>query len=357
MRYYNKINDIKNLDKNEKERINSVCSSFKFKLNEYYENLIDWRDPDDPLKKIVIPCQEEMDSLGKLDFSDESVYQPVRGLEHKYKNTAILLCSANCAAICRFCFRKRLFMSVSDEMINLSECINYIEKHQEINNVLLSGGDPLMLKSERLGEILKHLVKVEHINAIRIGTKVPAYNPLKIAEDKVLVDILRHYSSLKQILFITHFNHPKELTDYAVNALLLLKKHGLIVYNQTPILKGINDSDNTLKTLIEKLNRVGVNTYYIFGCRLTSGNRAFALPIEKAFDIVERVKNSISSGLYKSFKFVLSDRTGKIEVCGYTSDCIIFKNHNMANTKENGIIRIYKRNPEALWIDDYKTNI
>ncbi len=349
------INDIQKIKEIENpEELKFVTEKYIFRANEYYLSLINWDDPDDPIKKIIIPQMEELISWGRLDPSDEKRYTKMQGLEHKYGPTALLLVSRSCGGICRFCFRKRIFMKERMEILtDLDAAINYISEHEEINNVLLTGGDPLMLKTEKLIKIIKKVLEIPHIDMVRIGTKMPAFYPFRITEDKELIDFISEYSDgEKRIYVITQFNHPRELTDYAVEAINLLLRAGAILANQTPILHGINDDVDTLTELFEKLSVAGSPPYYVFQNRPSSGNKIFAVPVEAAYTILEKTKERLS-GLAKRARFIMSHSTGKIETVGLSEEFIFFRYHNAADPENYGKLLIFRRNPEAYWFDDY----
>ncbi|MGB4279467.1 MAG: 4Fe-4S cluster-binding domain-containing protein, partial [Methanoculleus sp.] len=168
---------------------------FAFRSNDYYLSLIDWDDPADPIRRLVIPTIEELEPWGRLDPSSEQSYTRVPGLQHKYRQTALLLVSDLCGGFCRYCFRKRLFIEDAREVNrDVSAGIAYIREHPEITNVLLSGGDPLILETDKLREIVRQVREIDHVRIIRIGTKMPAYNPYRIIHDPALLEMIRDYS-------------------------------------------------------------------------------------------------------------------------------------------------------------------
>lgn len=291
---------------------------------------------------------------GSLDASNEKLYTKVPGLEHKYEHTALLLVNDVCGGYCRFCFRKRLFMHIDDEIMrDVSPGLNYIREHEEINNVLLTGGDPLVLSTKKLGSIIASLREIDHVRVIRIGSKMPAFNPFRILDDPSLLEMLETYSTYdRKIYIMCHFNHPRELTEPAMKALHLLRKAGVITLNQTPLIRGVNDSPEVLGELLDTLSFIGVPPYYVFQCRPTQGNRHLAIPVEQAFEIHERAK-MLGSGLAKRSRLVMSHSFGKIEVLGMTDDHIFFKFHRAANPIDKSYTVVFKRNPNATWYDDY----
>lgn len=334
--------------------LENVENNYPFFANQYYLSLIDWNDPEDPIRKIIIPDRAEMVVWGSLDPSMEARNTKSPGLQHKYGATALMLISDNCGGFCRFCFRKRLFIKPEDEKIrDFSKDIEYIRSHPEISNVLLSGGDALMVPTSRLSKIISALFSIKHVKSVRIGTKMPAYNPFRITEDEPLHDMVRRESrSGKMIYFMTQFNHPRELTKEAKEALDILRLSGASLANQTPVLSGVNDDPGTLSLLCSDLAESGNVPYYLFQCRPAVGNRHFTVPVEKTYEIYEKTKKNLS-GLAKRARYVMSHSTGKIEVIGMDSERVYMKYHQAANSGDIGKVFSFKRNPKALWLDDY----
>ena len=354
-KYLTKLEQIPQLDQDEINRLSDVDEKFVFRTNDYYQSLIDWDDPDDPIRRIVIPDVQELDDWGQLDASDEESFTVAKGLEHKYDSTALLLVNEVCAAYCRFCFRKRLFMDENEEVTkDISEGLEYIRTHKEINNVLLTGGDPLIMSTTKLEPIIQQLREVDHVNIIRIGTKIPAFNPMRIYNDPSLAEMFRKYSTPeKRIYVMAHFNHPRELTPEAVRGLGFLLDAGAILVNQTPMIAGVNDDPDVLVEMFNKLSFIGVPPYYVFQCRPTLGNRIYVTPLEEAFSIFEAARTRCS-GLAKRARFVMSHATGKIEVVGLTERFIYFKYLRTASEDNGARFMVFKRDPEAYWFDDYK---
>lgn len=353
-KYFTKAEQLENLTSEQFDEVRRVSERFPFRLNDYYLSLIDWNDADDPIRRIVIPHIGELDEWGRLDPSDEEAYTIVPGLEHKYNSTALLLVSEVCEGICRYCFRKRVFASgPKANRLDLPAALEYIKEHTEITNVLLTGGDPLVLKTSKLEEIIRQLREIEHVLIIRIGTRMPVFNPYRIIEDRALLAMLDRYSTeYKRIYIMTHFDHPREITEAAVEAAGLLQKSGAVMTNQMPIIRGVNDNPDVLAELLARLSFIGVVPYYIFQCRPALGNRAYTVPIEEGYEIIERAKARVS-GLAKRARFVMSHSSGKIEIVGMTEDCAYFKYHRAACDADSGRFMVFKRNPQAYWLDDY----
>ena len=353
--YIVNLNQVPQLSDRDRESLVPVIEKFVFRTNEYYQGLIDWDDPDDPIRRIVMPDIRELETWGRLDASSEESFTKVPGLEHKYEYTALILVNDVCGAYCRFCFRKRLFMHDNDEVVrDVTEAIRYIRHNKEINNVLLTGGDPLIMSTQKLGNIIGELRKIDHVQIIRIGTKIPVFNPYRILNDPSLLDMFREYSTQeKRIYVMAHFNHPKELTDVAKRGMHLLRSAGVVTVNQTPMIRGVNDDPAVLSELFNKLSYIGVVPYYVFICRPTLGNKTFAIPVEEAYEIFERARMGCS-GLAKRARIVMSHSTGKIEVVGMTDTHIYMRYHRAANPQEKARFMIFKRDPKAYWFDDFE---
>jgi len=354
-RYLTEVAQIQQLSRPETAALETVTERFAFRCNEYYLSLINWEDPDDPIRRAVVPHVQELDEWGRLDPSDEKTYTVMPGVEHKYPSTVLLLVSNVCEGICRYCFRKRVFIQPQLEHLrDVSAAVKYIEAHEEVTNVLLTGGDPLVLATADLTDIMRQLREIEHVQIIRIGTKVPAFNPYRITEDPALLEMIARYSTAaKRIYVMTHFIHARELTDVAVKAVGLLQKAGAITANQTPLIRGVNDDPATLADLLGKLSFIGDVPYYVFQCRPAMGNRAYTVPIEEGYEIVEQAKSRVS-GLAKRLRYTMSHATGKIEIIGKLAGRVYFKYHRAADDADSGRILVFASNPDAYWLDDYE---
>jgi KamA family protein len=353
IKYVRDVDKIEELSSGERYELGKVCEQFQFRANDYYLSLIDWDDPKDPIRRIIVPHISELDEFGDLDASDEESNYVVPGCQHKYTSTALLMCNEVCGGYCRFCFRKRLFMDENDEVVNdITEGIEYIRDNELITNVLLTGGDPFVMSTAKLEKIIRPLRQIDHVNIIRVGTKIPAFNPYRIIDDPELPNMLTRYSTRhKRIYIMTHFNHPRELTDDACLALDLLMKAGAVLCNQTPILKGINDSPEVLEQLMRGLSDIGVSPYYFFQCRPTAGNIPYVLTLTRAFDIFEEAKRNVS-GLAKRARFVMSHSLGKIEILGLAEHHLYLKFHRSRYSTDKGRFLIYHRDDNAYWLDD-----
>lgn len=353
-KYITRIQNVPQLDADEKAKLVIVAEKYSFRTNDYYQSLIDWSDPNDPIRQIVMPDVRELEEFGRLDASDEASYTVVKGVEHKYRDTALLLVNNVCGAYCRFCFRKRLFTEDNDETVrDLGEAIQYIRLHSEINNVLLSGGDPLVMSTGRLEQVIRQLREIDHVRIIRLGTKMPAFDPYRIINDASLLEMLRRYSTpQKKIYVMAHFNHPRELTDVAIEGLTLLQRAGAATVNQCPLIRGINDDAEVIGELFNRLSFNGVPPYYVFICRPTAGNGPFMVPVEESLAIIEKARQKVS-GLARHARLCMSHRSGKIEVLGRSGKHILFRYHRAVDPQDFGRLMVFESNPEACWLDDY----
>jgi len=244
-----------------------------------------------------------------------------------------------------------------DETIDrFKEAVLYIKGHPEITNVLISGGDPLILSTEVIHAFLDALKTVEHLDFIRFGTRVPVVFPQRIVEDHTLVKMLGEFAdNFHQLYIVTHFNHPKELTEISELAISRLRHAGLVINNQTVLMKGVNDDSNTLAQLMSGLLRFGINPYYVFQCRpVKRVKQNFQLPLLEACTVVDEAR-TLLDGHGKRFKFVMSHESGKIEIIGIMGDDIYFKQHEARNPEDIGALFKRKLHPEAGWLDDLES--
>ncbi|MBN2735259.1 MAG: KamA family radical SAM protein [Methanomicrobiaceae archaeon] len=349
-----KIEEISGLPEEDLELLKKVEDKYPFLSNEYYLSLIDWEDENDPIRRIIIPDLHELDPRGDLDPSGESEITVVRGIQHKYGPTALMIVSESCGGVCRYCFRKRIFLDTESETIDdFPEAMDYIKSNPKISNVLLTGGDPLFLATVKLQHIISKLREIPHVKIIRIGSRMPAFNPRRILDDPSLLEMIKKYSTKdKRIYIMTHFSHPRELTDLAVDAAASLLSAGAILANQTPILRGVNDNPDVLSELFTKLAETGIPPYYVFQCRPTIGNSHFSVPIEETYEILRQAREKCS-GLAKRAKFIMSHKTGKIEILAVDENFTYMKYHQAADIADNERFMVFKKNPKGYWLEDY----
>ncbi len=352
VKYVKDIDKIPNIPPEEREKLKKVAEKYVFRANDYYLGLINWDDPKDPIKQLIIPREEELSDWGKLDASNEAAVTVTKGVQHKYPETVLLLCNEVCGAYCRYCFRKRLFMDENDEVTNdVSEGLRYIAEHPEVTNVLLTGGDPLLMSTRRITEILEKIRAIPHVKIIRIGSKMPAFDPWRILNDEPLQAALRKYSEpRRRIYLMAHFDHPRELTDAAVNGIDCFIKCGVICVNQCPLIKGINDDPMVLSTMFRQLSWMGCPPYYLFQGRPTEGNEPYEVPIVRGWEIFREALR-YGSGLARRPRYAMSHETGKIEILGVDAKHIYLRYHRAKDAALRGRFMVYKRNDDAYWLD------
>ena len=354
-KYISDIDNIPQLSEAEKVKLRKVCDHFPFRATEYYLNLIDWNNPDDPIRHLVVPNERELTEWGTLDASNEASVTVKQGVQHKYATTVLLLLTETCGSFCRYCFRKRLSSNDNEETANdVSENLKYIRQHKEANNVLLTGGDPMLLSTSRLEKILSALREIDHVRIIRIGTKMPAFNPFRFIDDPDLIDMIRKYSLPdRRIYFMCHFDHPVELTEESREAIRLVQDAGALCVNQNPIARGISDDPNVMSELWNELSYIGVPQYYIFQVRPTIGNEPYHVPIVEAYFKIEEAKRKCS-GLAKRAKYVMSHDSGKIEVMGIDDKHIYLKYHRAKTKEDEQRVVVCYRDDSAFWFSQLR---
>ena len=358
VRYINRISDVPQLSPEEVKELEKVTEKFPFGANTYYLGLINWEDKTDPIRRMIIPATEELEcqNWGAIDPSFEADYTVAPGLQHKYPDTALFLLSDLCGGRCRYCFRKRLFMEQREHEIlkEYRPAVQYIKAHSEINNVLLTGGDPLRLATPSLRRVLSALRQVEHAQTIRVGTKMPVFNPFRIIDDPELPKVIKEFSTPeKRLYFMLHFSHPREITRESIQAVSILIESGAILCNQNPLLRGVNDSPEVLAELFKKLSFIGVSPYYVFQVRPAVGNKPYAVPLGEAYRIFQEARKNLS-GTAKRAVFTMSHRVGKVEVVGLDSSHIYMRYHRAPNPENTGKFIVCRRNDGGYWLDDFE---
>jgi lysine 2,3-aminomutase len=255
----------------------------------YFASLMDPINPNCPIRRQAIPRIEEI-HLSKSEMVDplgEDTHSPVPGLVHRYPDRVLLLVTDQCAVYCRYCTRRRLVGSNERSITqgNFEEVLKYLKSHRKVRDVLLSGGDPLLLENERLEEMLSRLRAIPHIELLRIGTRVPVTLPQRITSG--LVRMLKKYHPL---MISIHFTHPKEITDQVRRACSELADGGIPLGSQTVLLKGINDKPYIMKKLVQELLKIRVRPYYIYQCDLAMGTEHFRTSVATGIQIMEKLR-------------------------------------------------------------------
>ncbi|HEC83136.1 MAG TPA: KamA family radical SAM protein, partial [Firmicutes bacterium] len=343
-----------NVDRRVFKQLQHIVEIHPMRIPRYYLSLIDWDDPQDPLRRMAVPDVDELDLSGSYDTSGEADNTKMPGLQHKYPQTALILTTNRCSMYCRHCFRKRLVgLPTNEVMRRFGEAAKYIEEHPEITNVLLSGGDPLVLKTSLIEAFLARLSKIPSLEFIRIGSRVPVTFPDRILTDDDLVTTLRKYSrKVKQLYLVTQFNHPREITEKSTQAVSRLLDAGLVVLNQAILLKSVNDDPRVMADLQTRLTGIGVSPYYVFQCRpVRRVKRHFQVPLKAGCAIIDEAKKLLD-GPSKRFRYVMSHRTGKIEIVGVMGNEIYLKYHQARDPNRVGKLFKRKLTPDAGWLDD-----
>lgn len=329
-----------------------IQEEFPMLVNSYYLSLMNPDDPDDPIRRMSIPDTSEADAGGSLDTSGEHSNTVMAGLQHKYRETALIISTNRCASYCRHCFRRRMVGLDGEEVLrDLDGAAAYIREHEEISNVLISGGDAFMNSNSTIRRYLSALCCIPHLDLIRFATRTPVVLPQRITGDSELLTILKEYSSKKKIYVVTQFNHPREITEESIEAIDLILGLGIPVRNQTVLLKGVNDDADVLAALLKGLTSIGVVPYYVFQCRPVTGvvNR-FQVPLLEGYRIVERAKN-MQNGQGKCFRYIASHSTGKIEILGPAADGeMVFKYHQAKDEADRGRIFFQAISEEQCWL-------
>ena len=356
VKYVRRLDQVSQLSGEMQARLEPVSKEYVFRANDYYLGLIDWDDPEDPIKQLIIPREEELNNWGELDASNEESVTVGRGVQHKYTDTVLLLCNEVCGAYCRYCFRKRLFMDDNDEVTNdISEGLRYIADHPEVTNVLLTGGDPLLMSTRRLTEIFDALRQIEHVKIIRIGSKMPAFDPWRVTRDAELQATFRKYSTADQRIYLmAHFDHPRELTDEAIAGIDVCIRNGVICVNQCPMIKGVNDDPYVLAEMYSTLSYVGCPPYYLFQGRPTAGNEPYEVPIVRGWQIFQQALR-YGSGLARRARFCMSHETGKVEILGVDDKHIYLRYHQAKDLDDLGRFFVRQRDDEAYWLDQLQS--
>lgn len=279
----------------------------------YFASLMDPKNPNCPIRRQAIPRVEEL-HLSKNDMLDpcgEDKDSPVPGLVHRYPDRVLLLVTDQCAVYCRYCTRRRL-VGAHERAItpdNFEEIIKYLKCHKKVRDVLLSGGDPLLLENERIEELLSRLRAITHIEILRIGTRVPVTLPQRITSG--LVRMLKRYHPL---MISIHFSHPKEITEQVKHACNELADAGIPLGSQTVLLKGINDKPHIMKKLMHELLKIRVRPYYIYQCDLAMGTEHFRTSVATGIQIIEKLRGYTTGYAVPTYVIDAPGGGGKIPV-------------------------------------------
>lgn len=288
------------LTEEEEEGARKCLQTLRMAITPYYLSLIDPGDPLDPIRKQAIPTSLELHKshADLLDPLHEDTDSPVPGLTHRYPDRVLLLITDMCSMYCRHCTRRR-FAGQTDSAMpgdRVEKALEYIERTPEIRDVLLSGGDALLVSDERLEYIIKRLREIPHVEIIRIGSRTPVVLPQRITDD--LVNMLKKYHP---VWLNTHFNHPNEITEESKLACEKLANAGIPLGNQSVLLRGVNDCVHVMKKLVNELVKIRVRPYYIYQCDLSMGLEHFRTPVSKGIEIIEGLRGHTSGFCVPTF--------------------------------------------------------
>ncbi|SHE27732.1 MULTISPECIES: lysine 2,3-aminomutase [Caloramator] len=289
-----------NLLPEEEQAIERCLKTLRMAITPYYATLMDKDDPHDPIRKQAVPTLLEL-NFSSCDMSDplhEDADSPVPGLTHRYPDRVLLLITDMCSMYCRHCTRRR-FAGQTDSSLPLDridKAIEYIKNTPQVRDVLLSGGDALLVDDDRLEYIIKKLREIPHVEIIRIGTRTPVVNPMRITKD--LCNMLKKYHP---IWLNTHFNHPKEITEESKKACEMLADAGIPLGNQSVLLRGVNDCVHIQRKLVHELVKMRVRPYYLYQCDLSQGIEHFRTKVSKGIEIIEGLRGHTSGFCVPTF--------------------------------------------------------
>ena len=289
-----------NLTPQEEEGVKKTLSTLRMAITPYYMSLIDPNDPNDPVRKQAVPTGTEthQSAADLLDPLHEDEDSPVPGLTHRYPDRVLFLITDMCSMYCRHCTRRRFAGQKDCESPGerIEKALDYIARTPVIRDVLLSGGDALMVSDAKLEYIISRLRQIPHVEIVRIGSRTPVVCPQRITPE--LCDMLKKYHP---VWLNTHFNHPNEVTPEAVAACERLANAGVPLGNQSVLLRGVNDCVHVMKRLVHLLVKMRVRPYYIYQCDLSMGLEHFRTPVSKGIEIIEGLRGHTSGYAVPTF--------------------------------------------------------
>jgi lysine 2,3-aminomutase len=330
IRTLQQLESILDLAQDEREALVDGESMLPAAITPYYLSLVSLEDPQQPLRRTVIPTTAELRRTpGEADDPlGEDGHSPVPGLVHRYPDRVLFLVHDFCATYCRYCTRSRVVGQgeILPNEVRLTQALDYIRQTPSVRDVLLSGGDPLALSDRRLDWILSQLRSIPHVQFIRIGTKMPAVLPQRITPD--LCRVLRKYHPLWMSL---HFTHPDECTPEAHRACSRLADAGIPLGSQTVLLKGVNDDVETMKQLVHQLLMMRVRPYYLYQCDPISGSSHFRTSIRKGLEIIQGLRGHTTGYAVPTYVIDAPGGGGKIplqpdSVLGRDGDFVLLRN-------------------------------
>lgn len=306
------ITDLLNLPPRQQAAVTAVTALYPFCVTPYYLSLCNPKDERGPIMRQFMPeSRELMDSNTLRDPLGEEKYSPVPGLIHRYPNRVVVIITTDCAVRCRHCTRKNILSSFAADPIarRLPAIVQYIRRRKKIREVLVSGGDPLLLETMALDRILDELRSIKTVEVLRIGTRLPVVLPMRI--DEQLCDCLKKH---RPLWVNTQFNHPREITPEAIEACRLLQEAGLPVSNQAVLLRGVNDSFAVMAKLCNELQSIMVRPYYVFQCDGVRGTKHFSVPLNTAGHLAKSLRSSLGGLSMPLFVADVPGRKSKVPI-------------------------------------------
>ena len=336
--FRNRIGNVEDLKKvvsltpTEEDGIKECLGTLRMAITPFYLSLIDLGDENDPIRKQCVPTVYEIVRAqgDQEDPLNEDVDSPTPGLTYRYPDRALLLLTDQCAVYCRHCTRRRFAGHQDQELApsKVDAAIDFIASKPAIRDVLLSGGDCLLLSDEKLEGIIRRLYDIPHVELIRLGTRMPVVLPQRITDD--LVSMLKKYHP---IWINTHFNHPNEISEEAKAACARLADGGIPLGNQSVLLAGINDCVHVMKKLVQELVKIRIRPYYIYQCDLSMGIAQFRTPVAKGIEIIEGLRGHTSGISVPTFVVDAPGGGGKIPV---------MPNYLISHGAENVVLRNFE---------------
>jgi lysine 2,3-aminomutase len=303
------LNDLLGIPDDETASLLRLKKQFRFAISPYYFSLIDREDPLDPIRRMIVPSSVEETGDGDSDPLSERDDQVAPGLIHRYPDRVLFVVTSFCSSYCRFCIRKRNW-SVSDAASSrdeIDQAIAYLREHEEVRDVLISGGDPLTLPLEQLDYILTRVRSVPSVEFVRIGSREPVMLPMRFTDD-----LLRLLDKHGPLWINTHFNHPREITPEAAAACEKLARLGIPLGNQAVVLAGVNDDAATIKELFHRLLTIRVRPYYLFQCDRVVGADHLRTSVWKGVEIMESLRGHTTGLAVPNFMIDAPGGGGKI---------------------------------------------
>lgn len=328
------LEQVVNLSNDERLGVETATKYLKMRISPHIASLMDQDNPNDSLRRQFIPSAKEVSSADDetlfLDVNADDRYSPVKGLVHRYPTKVLIFPSNFCGAYCRYCFRRKLARETEESLSKdeLAPVFDYIRNNQNIEEVILSGGDPLVLSDEHLEFIVSSLSQISHVKMIRVHTRMPVTIPYRVTPE--LVSMLSQY---KPIFMVIHVDTAHEITEKMKTAISLLVDNGIPCFASCPLLKGINDSEETLRALWTELLTIRVKPYYLFHSDPVRGLRHFLVPLERGLSIMKNLYDRMSGLAMPHYCFNVPDGGGHV-LLNYNYVSKVSDGHYMITTFE-----------------------